>query len=96
MNADTSIQRTSTVTFVNLLVLIECRRYGEDCVEDIKMGNCRDQSLYARVIVRSPAYITLILGENELKQFDIHGKDMRVRRFVPKPAPIAAASTSAN
>ncbi|GAY38262.1 hypothetical protein CUMW_035330 [Citrus unshiu] len=72
------------------------RRYGEDCVEDIKMGCCRDQSLYARVIVRSPAYITLILGENELKQFDIHGKDIRVRRFVPKPAPVASASTSGN
>lgn len=60
------------------------------------MGNCRDQSLYARVIVRSPAFITLILGENELMQFNIHGKDVRVRRFVPKRASVAAASVSAN
>ncbi|KAK9175955.1 hypothetical protein WN944_027966 [Citrus x changshan-huyou] len=72
------------------------RRYGEGCVEDIKMGNCRDQSLYARVIVRSPAFITLILGENELMQFNIHGKDVRVRRFVPKRASVAAATVSAN
>ncbi|KAK3206105.1 hypothetical protein Dsin_020151 [Dipteronia sinensis] len=80
------------------------RKYGENCVETIYMGQ---QGLYARVVVQSISYVTLILGEKELAQFSVDGKDIRVRRFVlknveqqPQPAsslsPTSSPSSSLN
>ncbi|KAK0605604.1 hypothetical protein LWI29_028634 [Acer saccharum] len=86
--SSTSIDRTLFVTFskghpVTREQLSDFfdRKYGENCVEAIYMGQ---QGLYARVVVQSTSYVTLILGKKELAQFSVDGKDIRVRRFVLK------------
>ncbi|XP_031280704.1 uncharacterized protein LOC116139186 [Pistacia vera] len=61
------------------------RRYGGDCIENIYMSE-----LFARVVVTSPQYIKRILGETEIVQSNIHGKDVRIRRFIPRGPPPAA------
>ncbi|XP_031252126.1 uncharacterized protein LOC116110023 [Pistacia vera] len=58
------------------------RRYGGDCIENIYMSE-----LFARVVVTSPQYIKRILGETEIVQSNIHGKDVRIRRFIPRGPP---------
>ncbi|TXG73933.1 hypothetical protein EZV62_002512 [Acer yangbiense] len=79
--SSTSIDRTLFVTFskghpVTREQLSDFfnRKYGENCVEVIYMGQ---QGLYARVVVQSTSYVTLILGKKELAQFSVDGKDIR-------------------
>ncbi|XP_044506744.1 uncharacterized protein LOC123226291 [Mangifera indica] len=57
------------------------RKYGE-CIENIYISE-----LFARVVVTSPEYVERILGVTDILQSNIQGKDVRIRRFIPRGPP---------
>ncbi|XP_012077535.2 uncharacterized protein LOC105638353 [Jatropha curcas] len=61
------------------------RRFG-DCIESLHMQEVesQQQSLFARIVFNSPSIIQVILSGLDKAKFNINGKHVWARKFVPK------------
>ncbi|OVA03937.1 hypothetical protein BVC80_8683g2 [Macleaya cordata] len=102
-------QRTMFITFSQGYPITEgvlrdffVGSYGEDCIEEIYMQRVapNKQSMFARVIFRSPSTIDAILDGMERTRITINGRQIYVRRYIkkrngsPPPPPPGAAGAS--
>lgn len=77
---------TLNFDFFNFICCDDFRKFG-DCIEAIYMQEVmgdQGQSLYARLVVKSPIIINVILEDKCKAKFSINGKHVWARKYIRK------------